>query len=585
MTFLPIVEHELRTASRRHGSYWLRTGYGLVAMLVALFVFLGYLDSAPSRAGLHVFRALAWLSLPYCLLCGVRCTADCLSQEKRDGTLGLLFLTDLKGYDVILGKLVATSLSGFYGLLATFPILAVPLLLGGITSGQFWCELLVLANTFLFSLALGMFVSTLSRDSRRAMAGTFALILFFSAGLCAAVGLVLYFMPISGRGLSRLLQLPSPVFALYQTTQKSFLSARVHDLLWSVLVTQGVTWLLLGFASWRVAGSWQEHPAEGWRRRWLEWRRNRTFGNPAQRQLLRKRLLKINAFYWLAARARPRPVYWRLLGFVGIVWVWLSFKFGHLWFNEAVYFSTAILLNCTFKFWVASEAGRHLGEQRKQGTLEFVLSTPLDIHEILRGQWLGLRRQFLGPLLAVVAIELIFLAASLQRESFSQNAINPVLWIAAILMLVGDVVALCWTAMWGALTVKTPNCITSVTATRLLFAPWVLFSVVLIVANLLTMPASPELTWKFYVGLWFGIGLIVDLAFGIGAWWELRTKFRQLALQPFVPLSSQVVLLLTRLKTYARLLIRSHPRRRTRTSDELTRGTKATGFDSMGKGQ
>ena len=548
MTFLPIVEHELRAASRRRGSYWLRAGYGLLAMVITLFVFLAFLDDPFQRAGRHLFRALAWLSMPYSLLCGVIWTADCLSREKRDGTLGLLFLTDLKGYDVVLGKLVATSLSGFYGLLATFPILAVPLLLGGITSGQFWCELLVLANTFLFSLAVGILVSVLSRDARRAMAGTFGLILFFTAGVPAVAGLVLYLAPFSGSDMAWALQLPCPLYALYQTTHMSLSSARLHDLLWSVLVTHGLTWLFLVLASVRVAGSWQEKPAEGWTRRWREWRRNRTFGNPAQRKRLRAQLLEVNAFYWLAARTRPRPLYWRLLGMVAVVWWMLSRKFDSEWFNEAVYFSTAILLICSFKGWVVSEAGRHLGEQRKEGALEFVLSTPLTVKEILHGQWLALRRQFLGPLLAVVAVLIIFLVASLQRESFHENPLNPVLWIGGILMLVADVVALCWAGMWAALTVKTPNRITGVTATRLLLAPWVLFFVVLIMANLLTMPSSPDFTWIFYVGLWFGLGLLADLIFGIVAWRELRTKFRQLATQPFVPLSSQIARLITRIR-------------------------------------
>jgi len=548
MTFLPIVEHELRAASRRRLSFWLRSGYGLLAILIALFVFLAYLDSPGQRAGRHIFKALAWLSMPYCLLCGLLWTADCISREKREGTLGLLFLTDLKGYDVILGKLVATSLSGFYGLLATFPILAVPLLLGGITSGQFWGELLVLANTFLFSLAIGIFVSVLSRESRRAMTGTFVLLLFFTAVLPAIAGLVLFFAPLSGRDMAWALQLPCPIYALYQTTHMSLSPMRLENLLWSVMVTHVLTWVLLGLASLRVVGSWQERPAEGWRRRWREWRRSRTFGSPAQRQRLRAQLLEVNAFYWLAARARPRPLYWRLLGMVAVAWYALSLKFGSDWFNEAVYFSTAILLNCTFKSWVASEAGRHLGEQRAQGALEFVLSTPLTVKEILRGQILALRRQFLGPLLAIVAVQVVFLAASLQRESFQENPMNPILWAAAILMLAADVVALCWAGMWGALTVKTPNWITGVTVTRLLFAPWVLFVVVLIVANLLTMPGSPDFTWRFYVGLWFGLGLLLDLAFGISAWWVLRTKFRQLALQPFVPLSSQVARLLGRIR-------------------------------------
>src|SRR5207247_5618088 len=73
----------------------------------------------------------------YCLLRGVGLTADCLSEEKREGTLGLLFLTDVRGYDVVFGKLVATSLNALYGVLAIVPVLAVPLLMGGVAAGEF----------------------------------------------------------------------------------------------------------------------------------------------------------------------------------------------------------------------------------------------------------------------------------------------------------------------------------------------------------------------------------------------------------------------------------------------------------------
>ncbi|HQU46125.1 MAG TPA: hypothetical protein PK867_25150, partial [Pirellulales bacterium] len=41
-------------------------------------------------------------------------TADCISSERREGTLGLLFLTDLRGHDVVLGKLVVAGLGAFY---------------------------------------------------------------------------------------------------------------------------------------------------------------------------------------------------------------------------------------------------------------------------------------------------------------------------------------------------------------------------------------------------------------------------------------------------------------------------------------
>src|SRR5438552_16331975 len=130
-----------------------------------------------------LFGLLTGAAVLYCLLSGVRATADCLSEEKREGTLGLLFLTDLKGYDVVLGKLAATSLNAFYGLIAIFPVLAIPLLLGGVSIGEFWRMTVVLANALFFSLAAGIFVSAMSRGARKAMAGTFLLILLINGGL------------------------------------------------------------------------------------------------------------------------------------------------------------------------------------------------------------------------------------------------------------------------------------------------------------------------------------------------------------------------------------------------------------------
>ena len=134
MTVLPIVDRELRVAARQRATYWTRLGIASGAIFVGLVVFVLTSGLAPQQTGRHIFTWLAGSLLGYCLAYGRRATADCLSQEKRDGTLGLLFLTDLKGHDVVLGKLVATSLRGFYGLLAVFPVLAVPLLLGGTTS-------------------------------------------------------------------------------------------------------------------------------------------------------------------------------------------------------------------------------------------------------------------------------------------------------------------------------------------------------------------------------------------------------------------------------------------------------------------
>src|SRR5262249_31132580 len=99
-------------------------------------------------------------------------TSDCLSEEKREGTLGLLFLTDLRGYDVVFGKLLASSLRAVFGLLAIFPVIALTLLMGGVSVGEFWRMMLLLVNTLFFSLATGVFISSISREALKTMTGT-----------------------------------------------------------------------------------------------------------------------------------------------------------------------------------------------------------------------------------------------------------------------------------------------------------------------------------------------------------------------------------------------------------------------------
>src|SRR5580765_4117235 len=139
MILLPIVARELRVASRRRATYWIRTSAALAVILLGTFVYLLLWreKTSPQEIAQVLFGILTGSALLYSLFSGVNSTADSLSEEKREGTFGLLFLTDLKGYDVILGKLAASSLNGIYGIMAVVPMLAVPLLMGGVSPAEF----------------------------------------------------------------------------------------------------------------------------------------------------------------------------------------------------------------------------------------------------------------------------------------------------------------------------------------------------------------------------------------------------------------------------------------------------------------
>jgi hypothetical protein len=134
VSFLPIVERELRVVARKTSIYRTRT---LVAILGAglafLFLVAGYV-SGSARLGGQVFSTLVFVAFIYCLMEGLR-GADAISEEKREGTLGLLF-DRLRGYDVVLGKLAAIALRSLHGLLAFIPVLATALILGGVTAGN-----------------------------------------------------------------------------------------------------------------------------------------------------------------------------------------------------------------------------------------------------------------------------------------------------------------------------------------------------------------------------------------------------------------------------------------------------------------
>jgi len=533
MTVLPIVERGLRVAARQRATYWGRWGIALGAICVGAVVFVLTYDLAPAQTGRQIFEWLAGILLVFCLAYGRLATADCLSQEKREGTLGLLFLTDLKGHDVLLGKLVETSVRGFYGLLAVFPVLAVPLLLGGITSGEFWRVVLVLMDTFLFSLAIGMLGSALTRDLRRAMAANLTLLLLLMAVPLACMVALRYFA--SGvRPMPQLLY-SCPVFAFYLCDDTQYKLARDH-FWWSAAVIHGLTWLLVLASGWIVPRSWQDRPARAGQSRWREYWRAWSYGPATGKGAFRKRTLDANAFYWLAARARFKPVHvWTFLACMAGWWLVFWLISGGLWLEPPAAVLTALMLNFTLKVWLTIEAGQQLAEAQGTGAFELLLSSPLTVHDILRGQLLALRRQFLRPLLVVLGCELLLTLAVHQRSPDWQTL---AIWLAGMCMLVADLVALSWVGMWRALVAKNHNLATIGTLLRVLVLPWALFGAVVGAGNVwfgLALGKEWSPGWQFHLALWLGLGLTADLVFGLTAWSQLRTRFRELALRRFNP--------------------------------------------------
>src|SRR5258705_207506 len=319
MTFLPIVERELRVGARQRSTYWMRPVTALIALVIGsacllLFGISGF--GGTFGPGSMVFGAIMWLFLCVALGAGLFFTSDSLSEEKREGTLGFLFLTDLRGYDVVAGKLLATSLRGFFPLLAFFPIVALTLLMGGVTGTEFWKTSLALLNALFFSLAAGLFVSAISRDAQRALAATLLLMLFFVFAGPLADETIAH---IAGRGFQTLVSLSSPGYVFHAA------GGWGRTFFWKgLLTTQIIAWVLFTFACLLIPYTWQQKAGKTAvaTRTWVyDWR----YGKTARRTRLRNKLLPIDPVFWLASRER-----WQLVGLwvlallaVGVV-TWLA---------------------------------------------------------------------------------------------------------------------------------------------------------------------------------------------------------------------------------------------------------------------
>ena len=414
MSFLPIVGRELRVAARKRGTFWLRVAAALTGLLFGSgCLFLAHVEgSSTARMGSALFNLLTWTCLVAGLTAGLFFTSDCVSEEKREGTLGLLFLTELRGYDVALGKLLAASLRTFYALLAILPIVAITQLMGGVSGAQYWKSSLALVNGVFVSLAAGLFISVLSRDSQKALALTLLLLLLLALGGPVADAVI---AKAQHRGFRPLWSLSSPAYVL---SSASAWSAWGRAAYWnSLALCQLLAWTFLALASALVPRAWQEKKradacaAANWAYAWR-------FGGPGRHARLRRQFLATQPVAWLTRRER-----WQSL----LLWTLALLTTGAFAVALTVPPETWIiwhylggLVILILYLGVASQASRFFVEARRSGLLELLLASPLTEKQIVAGQWRGWLPGFGLPLLLLLGVYVA--GATLSQRSFQRLA-------------------------------------------------------------------------------------------------------------------------------------------------------------------
>ncbi|HEY0455729.1 MAG TPA: hypothetical protein VGE41_05105 [Verrucomicrobiae bacterium] len=506
MTFLPVVERELRIATRKRATYWARVGAAVAGVLIMMWAIMtvGALVS-PTILGKRLFMVLSSLGFFYCLWPGVILTSDCISSEKRDGTLGLLFLTDLHGYDVVFGKLLGTSLSAFYSLLALIPALGVPLLLGGVTGGELARMSLVLANTLFLSLSVGMLMSVLSLRAQRSMLATAALVMGMT-----------YLLPLAGM-LGRIFS-PLTSFKFAFDLNYGAMPALYPG---SLMGVQLFCWAMLCLACWWAPQSWQvKLPSPG--RAVVEESRK------GARQRVKSVIGERSAVEWLTSRQSQRGWIWGSLGVALLVWA-IGPSTGMRKMLAFWIIVGALFLQFILQFWLAWEACRRLHEERVNGSLEVLLSTPLSVDEILFGHFKALKQQFM-PLVAAVALfdVLTFLWVVLQSSISTAELPEFFVVIASIVTsLVVNSLALVWLGLWRGLWRRNIMRAALGTLLRVVILPLIVF---LVVVTVMVNSGSGRVTLPTQIAAaWLIIGGANAYFFYCGSRDRLRAQFRRLA--------------------------------------------------------
>ena len=182
----PIFVREWLTVPRRARHYMVRAAYlGMlwVLGLTAWQVTVGWNQTATlgdnARFGLLLFQLFTvWQLILLPFFAGLS-AASAVSQEKDRRTFVLLLLTDLRAYEIVLGKLLGSLLQIALLLIGMIPVLGFMTLLGGVAPEQVTQAILVLASTALAAGAVGNLIALWREKTFQSLALTVLIIVLY----------------------------------------------------------------------------------------------------------------------------------------------------------------------------------------------------------------------------------------------------------------------------------------------------------------------------------------------------------------------------------------------------------------------
>lgn len=406
----PVIERELRVALTRNiRAQWVKLAW-ITGGLTLWFLLMAIMPQSPRSTGHTLFVVLFVAASFGVVMRGFGLTADLFSEERRNGTLGLLVLTGLRPLEIFAHKLAGAVILSAYGLLGVLPFFAVPFLMGGVAGTQFVCALVFLFNVLLFCVSIGLLGSVLHKEGGQAQITAVAISVILALTVPAVV-----WGEDALQGVSKLNSdwfSTSPAYAGWLVLQS--LPRGWPPLFWDCsLVTAGYSLTALALAAFVLSRTWRETPETAASTGWWRRRQRMGFAQAVKRKSFREGWLAHDALCWIASRDR-RPV---LAGsifaaVVALLWVTIWIVAGRDWLGSATALLTSVVLHFGVNWIVAYAAAKRMGEERQNGGFEVLLTMPVSTRVIVESHNAGLLRQFKGLLLFAGLLDLFFASSA-----------------------------------------------------------------------------------------------------------------------------------------------------------------------------
>src|SRR6266853_2926340 len=111
--------------------------------------------------------------------------------ERREGTLGLLFLTRLRATDIVTAKCLTHGLRALTLWLAALLVLTIPFLLGGVSWIQALLSVAINFSAICWALAAGLLASAWSKRWARSLLAAAVLSICFLLGFAICMGKIM----------------------------------------------------------------------------------------------------------------------------------------------------------------------------------------------------------------------------------------------------------------------------------------------------------------------------------------------------------------------------------------------------------